>query len=251
MALRMEDIDHERCRPEYESGILEDLAWLGLIESGDFYRQTDNRDAHQAAVDVLLEMKLLYPCFCTRREIMEEAARGVSAPHGSDGPLYPGTCRELDPAEVQDRLNAGAPHTLRLNMEKAEAVTGPLTWHDRAAGMQKAEPARFGDVVLARRFDQFSYHLCCVVDDATQQIELVTRGHDLFDSTHVHRVLQSLLGLQTPEYHHHGLVVDARGMRLAKRSDSLSVRSLRENHWSPTKVLAEAVRMLETKPVRS
>jgi glutamyl-Q tRNA(Asp) synthetase len=245
MILRIEDIDRERCRPVYEAGILEDLAWLGLWSGGELHRQTDSLPAHQAAFARLQEAGLLYPCFCTRREILEQTARIASAPHGPDGPIYPGTCRTLPVGEAGELIAAGAPHVWRIDVLKAVVLVGALNWQDQEVGVAAAEPELFGDVVLARTFDQYSYHLCSVVDDAAQNVGLVTRGRDLFASTHIHRLLQALLDLPTPEYHHHPLVVDDHGVRLAKRADSLSLAHLRSQGLTPQEVLDEARRRLE------
>ncbi|MQX36555.1 tRNA glutamyl-Q(34) synthetase GluQRS [Roseospira navarrensis] len=239
--VRIEDIDAGRCRPEYEAAILEDLAWLGLTWETPVRRQSGHMDHYAAALDRLRAAGLLYPCFCTRKDIQAEIAASPSAPHGPDGPLYPGTCRALDPADVADRLAAGAPHALRLDMAAALArVGGPLSWHDAAAGPQAARPALFGDVVLARKDIPTSYHLAVTLDDAAQGITLVTRGRDLFEATHVHRLLQALLTLPTPAYHHHGLLTDEAGRRLAKRDNARALRTLRESGVSPAEARALA-----------
>ncbi|MBB4285273.1 tRNA glutamyl-Q(34) synthetase GluQRS [Roseospira goensis] len=239
--LRIEDIDTGRCRPAYETAILEDLAWLGLRWEGPVRRQTAHLAEHRAALDRLAAAGLLYPCFCTRKEIQAEIAASPSAPHGPDGPLYPGTCRALDPAARADRLAAGDPHALRLDMAAARArLGGPLPWYDAAAGWQQARPELFGDVVLARKDVPTSYHLAVTLDDAAQEITLVTRGEDLFPATHVHRLLQALLDLPVPQWHHHGLLTDETGRRLAKRDDARSLRSLRAAGADPAAVRARA-----------
>jgi len=174
----------------------------------------------------------VYPCFCTRKEV-EEA---VSAPHGPAGALYPGTCRGLSATAVEEKRLAGGAHALRLDVARARAATGELRWADRAAGEQVARPELLGDVVLSRKDIATSYHLAVVVDDALQGITLVTRGEDLFESTHVHRLLQELLGLPVPEWWHHRLVLDAAGKRLAKRDESLTLRALRERGVTPDEV---------------
>ncbi|MGE0748301.1 MAG: tRNA glutamyl-Q(34) synthetase GluQRS, partial [Rhodospirillales bacterium] len=193
--LRIEDIDRDRCRPEYEAAIFDDLAWLGLDWAPPAMRQSARFDAYRAALDRLQAQGLLYPCFCTRRDI--EAA--ATAPHlvqaGPDGPLYPGTCRRLPAGDRADRMARGDAFALRLDMAAATRLAGPLAWTDRGRGAQAAQPAQFGDVVLARKDTPASYHLAVVVDDAAQGIDLVTRGEDLFAATHVHRLLQALLGL--------------------------------------------------------
>ncbi|WP_299444075.1 tRNA glutamyl-Q(34) synthetase GluQRS [uncultured Rhodospira sp.] len=239
--LRLEDIDAGRCRPEFEAAILEDLAWLGLTWETPVWRQSARLEAYKAALDRLDAMGLLYPCFCTRKDILAEIAASPSAPHGPDGPLYPGICRAMDPGDRAARVAAGVPHALRLDMAAALArLSGPLVWHDAAAGPQTAAPTLFGDVVLARKDIPTSYHLAVTVDDAAQGITLVTRGLDLFHATHVHRLLQALLDLPTPAYHHHGLLTDDSGRRLAKRDNARALRTLREAGVTPAEARAMA-----------
>lgn len=238
--LRLEDIDRARCRPEFEAAIVEDLAWLGLAWSEPVRRQSDHLVDYAQALAALEGLGVLYPCFCTRADIQAEIAAAGQAPHGPDGPLYPGTCRRR-PAEERARLRAeGVAHALRLDVAKAAALPGPLTWHDRGRGVVRAEPAAFGDVVLARKDTPTSYHLAVTVDDHLQGVTLVTRGEDLFAATHVHRLLQALLGLDTPDYHHHRLLVDENGRRFAKRDKALTLRALREAGWSPAETRAMA-----------
>jgi len=234
--LRIEDIDAGRCDPAFEAAICEDLAWLGLSWAVPVRRQSAHMADYAAALARLRELGLLYPCFCTRHEIRDEIVRSGQAPHGPDGPHYPGTCKRLDPAQRRDRLAAGHDHALRLDVSAAAARAGPLTWHDRSKGAQTAIPRLFGDVVLARKDVATSYHLSVTVDDALQGITLVTRGEDLFPATHIHRLLQALLDLPVPEWHHHGLLVDADGNRLAKRSNAQSIRTLRAAGRTPAQV---------------
>ena len=238
--LRIEDIDGGRCRPEFEAAIEEDLAWLGLEWVRPVRRQSEHLGTYAEILAELHGRGLLYPCFCTRKEIRAEIARAAGAPHGPDGPLYPGTCRDLGDAERRARLAAGEPHALRLDVARAAAETGPLAWADRGRSEVAAEPAVFGDVVLARKDVATSYHLAVTLDDADQGISLVTRGEDLFAATHVHRLLQALLSLPVPRWHHHGLLCDAEGRRLAKRHDALSLRALREAGERPAAVRAMA-----------
>jgi glutamyl-Q tRNA(Asp) synthetase len=238
--LRIEDIDRTRCRPEYETAIAEDLAWLGLTWETPVRRQSEHMAEYRAAVDRLAAMNLVYPCFCTRAEIAAEIARSASAPQGPDGPRYPGTCRALTHDERAHRIAHGVNYALRLEMTAACARAGPLAFHDRARGETMAGPAQFGDIVLARKDAPASYHVAVVVDDAAQGVTLVTRGADLFESTHIHRVLQALLGLPTPGYHHHRLMVDDAGKRLAKRHDALSLRTLRAQGHTADQVRAMA-----------
>ncbi|WP_026988694.1 tRNA glutamyl-Q(34) synthetase GluQRS [Fodinicurvata fenggangensis] len=234
--IRMEDIDRSRCRPEYETAIFEDLAWLGLTWSEPVDRQSAQLDAYRQALDRLNEAGLLYPCFCTRRDITDEIARSERAPHGPEGPLYPGTCRQLTVQERQARMKDGATYAWRLDMAEALKRTPDLSWTDRQAGRQDARPELLGDVVLARKDISTSYHLSVVVDDARQGITLVTRGEDLFMASHLHRLLQALLDLPVPEWLHHRLVTDSQGQRLAKRHDSLSLDSLRQAGESPQEI---------------
>jgi glutamyl-Q tRNA(Asp) synthetase len=235
--LRIEDIDEGRCRPEFEAAIREDLAWLGLDWDGPVWRQSERLPVYAAALERLRAMGVLYPCFCTRKDIQAEIARIGSAPHGPDGPLYPGTCRGLSEAERAARLAAGVPHALRLDVAKAAALAGPLAWLDRDAGRRQACPELLGDAVLARKDLATSYHLSVVVDDAAQGVTLVTRGLDLFHATHLHRLLQALLDLPEPDYLHHRLLTDAAGARLAKRTDAASIRALRQAGRTPAEAL--------------
>lgn len=234
--LRIEDIDRGRCRPEFETAILEDLAWLGLTWEEPVLRQSDCFERYDHFLHTLEEAGLTYPCFCTRKEIQAEIEKAPSAPHGPDGPLYPGTCRALDPVEAQARVEAGEPHCIRFNMEKAVYMTGPLTFTDRRLGKIQVDGMSCGDVVLARKDTPTSYHLSVTVDDALQGVTLITRGEDLLHATHVHRLLQSLYGFPEPEYHHHPLLTDENGKRFAKRDKSLTLRSLREAGKSPDEI---------------
>ncbi|HEY9539486.1 MAG TPA: tRNA glutamyl-Q(34) synthetase GluQRS [Kiloniellaceae bacterium] len=240
--LRIEDIDADRARPEFEAAILEDLAWLGLVWEQPVRRQSDHLADYAQALAALEARGLVYPCFCTRKEIAAEIARAGAAPHGPAEAVYPGICRRLSADERASRRAAGDRFALRLDLTRAldaaEAAQGPLVWHDRGRGEQLCDPRPQGDVVLARKDLGTSYHLAVVVDDATQGVTLVTRGTDLFEATHVHRLLQALLGLPVPDYHHHRLLADAQGQRLAKRSDALSLRALRESGHSAADVIA-------------
>ncbi|MBC8239973.1 MAG: tRNA glutamyl-Q(34) synthetase GluQRS [Alphaproteobacteria bacterium] len=230
--LRVEDIDQTRCRPEYEAAMLEDLAWLGLVWEQPVRRQSEHMADYAAALETLTVAGLTYPCFCTRKQIAREIAAAPSAPHGPDGALYPGTCRGLSADERQDRIAGGAAYAIRLDSHLAAARVGPgLLWHDRQQGAQALQAGLHGDVVLARKDTPTSYHLAVTVDDALQGITLVTRGADLFAASHVHRLLQALLNLPTPEYDHHPLLRDAAGVRLAKRDGAISLAQWRrEGH---------------------
>ncbi len=238
--LRIEDIDPQRCRPEFERAILEDLAWLGLDWDGPVRRQSDHMADYQAALDRLTALGVVYPCFCSRKDIQAEIARAGHAPHGPDGPLYPGTCRSLPLAERADRIGAGAAYALRLDMAKAAALAGPLAWRDLRRGEQAAAPEILGDVVVARKDTPTSYHLSVTVDDHLQGVTRVIRGEDLFFATHLHRLIQALLDLDVPEWDHHGLLADESGVRLAKRTGARTLRALREAGHTPEQVRALA-----------
>lgn len=231
--LRIEDIDITRCKREFEDGIKEDLAWLGLTWEEPVLRQSDHFNRYETFLHSLEEAGLTYPCFCTRKEIQAEVANAPRAPHGPDGALYPGTCKHRDREEAQDLIARGKPHAIRLHMDKAAKLAGPLTFTDRAHGTIRVRPESCGDVVLARKDVPTSYHLAVTIDDALQHVTLVTRGDDLLHATHVHRVLQALLGLPEPEYHHHPLLTDESGKRFAKRDKAPTLLSLRESGHSP------------------
>lgn len=241
--LRHEDIDAARCKDEWRVAAEQDLWWLGLDWDEEALVQSRRGTAYQEALEKLRALGVLYPCFCTRREIQDEIARMGGAPQGPDGLLYPGTCRSLDEAVRAARMAGGIEHAWRIDTKKAMAMTGPLEWRDLRFGRQFATPECLGDAVLARKDAGTSYHLAVVVDDAWQDINLVTRGEDLLPSTHLHRLLQALLGLPVPDWEHHALVRDAAGRRLAKRHDDLAVCTLRREGWSPEQVLTEARRM--------
>ncbi|MBK1831160.1 tRNA glutamyl-Q(34) synthetase GluQRS [Verrucomicrobiaceae bacterium R5-34] len=235
--LRYEDIDGTRVRDEYYLDIERDLAWLGIQWDGTPLRQTDRLTDYAMAINLLKARGVIYPCFCTRREIQEEIQTMDGAPQGPEGPLYPGTCRNLSPEQRQHRIDAGEPHCWRLDTMAAAEQTGPLSFTDRIQGKIDVDPSLLGDVILARKDIATSYHIAVVVDDAMQEISDVTRGEDLLASTHVHRLLQELLGLPEPIYHHHRLILDAEGKRLAKRDKALSIQTLRERGASPAEVL--------------
>ena len=249
--LRIDDSDASRCRPEFEAAIYEDLHWLGLAWQLPVRRQSDCLAEYEAALDRLRALGLIYPCFCTRKEILAEAARALGAPHSAEGPLYPGTCRRLSADEIHARMQTGAVIALRLDSAKAHAlIDTPLTFLEYGAGPEGehgailAFPELLGDIVLARGgangLAGCSYHLAVVVDDAAQKIICITRGRDLFFATHIQRLLQAVLKLSVPEYLHHALAADEAGKRLAKRHDALSLRHFREQGMTPAAVRAMA-----------
>jgi glutamyl-Q tRNA(Asp) synthetase len=238
--LRIEDIDPSRCRPEFETGIIEDLAWLGLAWETPPRRQSEHLGEYRNALDALAARGLLYPCFCSRREIQAEIAASVGAPQGPEGPLYPGTCRGL-PGDIRARrIAAGEPYALRLDSAKAGEVAGPLSWEDLDRGSIQLEPGLLGDVVLGRRDAPASYHLAVTLDDHLQGVTLVTRGEDLLPATHVHRLLQALLGLEVPRWRHHRLLLNEKRERLAKRDGAMTLAALRAAGWAPADVRAMA-----------
>lgn len=226
--LRIEDIDGERSRRRFADEFLDDLAWLGLAWDGAVVRQSDRLAGYAAAGERLKALGVLYPCRCTRAEIAATASAT-----GPDGPVYPGTCRRraIDPA--------GA--AWRLDVARAQALAGPLEWRDERAGPQRATPEMFGDVVLLRKDLPASYHLAATLDDAADGVTLVTRGADLFAASHLHRLLQALLGLPVPVWHHHRLLVDGEGRKLAKRRGSPSLAD-RRRAGEDGRALAEALR---------
>jgi glutamyl-Q tRNA(Asp) synthetase len=247
--LRFEDIDRVRSKPEYESAVREDLAWLGISWSEPSLRQSERFSAYRAALERLEAEDLLYPCFCTRSEVAAEIARADEAPHGPDGALYLGTCLKLSAEERYDRLVSGMSYALRLDSGKAQTRVGSLSFHEHGRGPRGESgrivviPRLFGDVVLARKETPASYHLAVVIDDAYQGVTRVTRGDDLFGATHVHRTLQALLDIPAPEYAHHRLIRDALGAKLSKRSAALTLRSMRESGDSAQDVLGAVARL--------
>jgi glutamyl-Q tRNA(Asp) synthetase len=243
--VRLEDTDRVRSKPSFEAEILEDLRWLGLSWEEPVWRQSARAGAYLEALERLTQAGLVYPCFCTRKDIAAEVAQAAAAPQGPDGPLYAGTCRALGDAERRARMDASAPFAWRLDVARAARVAGDgLSFEETGAGPQgesgviSLEPGTYGDVVLARKDGVISYHLAVVVDDAAQGVTLVTRGNDLFASAHVHRLLQALLGLPVPRYRHHRLITDVSGKRLAKRDDATSLKALRAEGWTPEGIRA-------------
>lgn len=238
LLLRIEDIDATRCRPEYEAAIYEDLAWLGIEWEQPVRRQSEHFEAYRAALGRLDAMGLIYPSFESRAEIARLAAQREQRRRDPDGaPLYHGDAKFMPPAERARRMQAGEPYAIRLDMAAAITRSGPITWTESGAGPDggtgtasadpAANPAIWGDVILARKETPTSYHLAVVVDDAVQGITDVARGSDLFHATGVHRLLQTLLGLPQPAYHHHRLILDGDGRKLAKSTAATALRELR------------------------
>jgi glutamyl-Q tRNA(Asp) synthetase len=237
MLLRIEDIDTERCRPDFEQAIYEDLAWLGIDWGEPVRRQSEHFADYRAALTRLDALGVLYPSFESRAEIARLVAareRRAPWPRDPDGaPLYPGAAGALSAAERERRIAAGEPYALRLDLAAALARTGTLHWNESGAGpngetgLIAAEPQVWGNLVLARKEMPASYHLAVVIDDATQGVTQVVRGHDLFWATAIHRLLQALLGLPPPLYHHHRLLLDADGQKLSKSTRATALRALR------------------------
>jgi glutamyl-Q tRNA(Asp) synthetase len=235
--LRIEDIDPGRSRGEFETAIYEDLAWVGVDWERPVRRQSEHLADYAALLDRLDALGLLYPCFCTRQEI--EAA--LTAPHGPEGAIYPGTCRALDAAERARRVDPGQLFARRLDLGRALTAAGPLAWVESGATVAVdagAMQRTIGDVVLARKDVAASYHVAVVHDDALQGVTAVIRGEDLAFATPLHRLLQALLDLPTPEYRHHRLITDAAGRRLAKRDAAATLRALRESGATPAEIRA-------------
>ena len=235
--LRIEDIDGARCKEEFVGEIYEDLTWLGIEWDEPARIQSAHMDHYEQLLVQLEALRVLYPCFCTRREIEQEIGRAGGAPHAGETAVYPGICRGLSEAEQAEKMGTGAAYALRLDVAHAWRLVGEnLTWQDRLAGEIHAAPAKLGDVVLARKDVSTSYHLSVVADDALQGVNLIVRGEDLFESTHMHRLLQALLGFQVPQYLHHPLALDDEGKRFAKRDGSVTLQALREAGWTPADV---------------
>jgi glutamyl-Q tRNA(Asp) synthetase len=240
--LRIEDIDPTRCRPEYEQAIYEDLHWLGIEWEQPVRRQSEHFDEYRAVLDRLAQEGLVYPAFESRAEIARlVAARGKGWPQDPDGaPLYPGNARALPAAEQRQRIESGEPYALRLDLQAALArVQVPLRWTESGDGAShevKARPERWGDVTLGRKETPASYHLACVHDDALHGVTHIVRGLDLYESTSIHRLLQEILGLPMPAYHHHRLILDSDGKKLAKRTPSTTLRDLRAAGIGPDEI---------------
>lgn len=241
LLLRMEDIDRERCTPDLERSMLDDLAWIGFAWEQPVRRQSEHFALYQEALDRLIRMELVYPAFLSRKEIRLEIEKaGIDDwPRDPDGALlYPQAERELTRRERDRRLGTGQPYTWRLNMDRALETAGtPLAWfefcHEK---LVHAHPRDWGDVIIARRDMPTSYHLSVVIDDAVQGITHVVRGQDLFQATGVHRLLQQLFGIEPPAYHHHKLILDQDGKKMSKSRKGTSLRSLLFQGVTPQQV---------------
>lgn len=237
LLLRIEDIDWLRCKPAYIEQIFEDLSWLGLEWPEPVWRQSEHMAAYTTALDRLDKLRLLYPCFCSRKQIVERARD--QDPDGS--PLYGGNCRLMTASDRMKRMVAGEAYALRLDMRKAMVAGGKdITFIEQgegATGRLAIAPERWGDVVLARKDIGTSYHIAVVVDDAAQGITHVTRGQDLFAATDIHRLLQVLLELSAPVYCHHRLIGDDAGRKLSKSAEDQSLKSLRDLGVKPNDIL--------------
>lgn len=220
--LRFEDIDYTRCREEYYTQILNDLDFLELPWTGDALKQSSRQNSYTNALNTLKKKELVYPCYCTRRDIQQEISQVLNAPHGPEGAHYPGTCKLLSSSLKKD-----LPHCWRLNCDKAKSLFPELSFHDSSLGTVKVDTHLLGDIILSRKDIHTSYHLAVVIDDAHQGITEVTRAVDLLPSTHIHRILQTALNLPEPSYHHHPIVTDLHGERLAKRNQSYSIKQMR------------------------
>ena len=234
--LRIEDIDGPRSRPELADEFRRDLEWLGL-EWDEVPAQSTRLDSYADAARQLVERGFLYPCTCTRKQIAELSPR-----KGEDGVEYPGSCRSRCGSSPPQDSNAAA---LRLDLDRALAEVGELVWTDELAGSVVADPRMFGDVVIVRKDLPASYHLAATLDDAADGVTLVTRGNDLFDATHIHRLLQELLGLPVPHWYHHDLILDEDGQKLAKRRGSPPLAE-RRAAGEDGLVLAEQLRLRKT-----
>jgi len=227
--LRIEDIDHTRCRDKHTPQLIEDLNWLGLKWQGDVLKQSEHQSRYRAALEQLMEMGLIYPCFCSRKHVQQEIERMGIAPHAEDiGDPYPGICREIDLHQRKERA-LHERFAWRLDCAKAiNYLSEPLTWSDEHGHHHPVNLSALGDLIIGRKDIGISYHLAVVVDDAHQGISHVIRGKDLLPSTAIHRLLQALLKLPTPTYIHHPLLVNGDGRRLAKRGEATSLKRLRD-----------------------
>jgi len=249
LLLRIEDIYFDHARPEFEAAIMADLTWLGVAWTGDVMRQSERLEVYRSAVDTLVERGLLYPALMGRAKVRKFVAEkdkvGDILPRDPDGaPLYPGTERNWPQSRRQAAINGGDPYALRLDINRAVAEAGPLSWTERnpfdPSDVQtiEADPAAWGDVALARRGFPASYHLSVCLDDAEQGVTHIVRGGDLHAVTSIHRLIQKLLELPEPDYWHHRLILDEAGGKLSKSEGALALRAMREAGKSPDNIRA-------------
>ena len=244
--VRIEDTDVGRARPQFIDAILDDLAWLGLTWEVPVWRQSERLDIYAGHQLRLQRAGLLYPCFATRSEIAQAARSNPSAIDPDGAPLYPGLHKHLDPTEISHRINRGDAYALRLDVDKAIAVASakpgglPLTMAcfsiDGSTKTVTLDPKRWGDVVIARKDTGTSYHLAGVIDDAEQGVTHVCRGRDLAAASDIHRLLQVLLDLPPPLYHHHDLILDEAGRKLSKSAGDTALSQLRQSGWTSSQV---------------
>jgi glutamyl-Q tRNA(Asp) synthetase len=225
--LRFEDLDHTRVRENYYQSIENDLRWLALNWDQTPTKQSERTTYYQNALERLIEIDVVYKCFCTRKEIANEINNISNAPHETITSLYPNTCRSLSPVKKEQLINEGKSFSWRLNMKKASALYNDLYFTDLKYGLIKVNPELLGDVIIARKDIGFAYHLTVVIDDHFQKITHVTRGDDLLSSTHIHRILQKILDYDEPKYFHHSLITDENRKRLAKRDSPKSLQKMR------------------------
>ena len=225
--VRIEDIDQNRSRKIFEDSILEDLDWLEIKYDKKVRKQSDHLDDYKAAIDELNRLGVIYPCFCSRSDIKAEIMRAGNAPHEEENLFYPGTCRRLTNQERIEKLEKENNFAWRLNIRAAAKKIGRLIWQDIRLGSNTVPVGTIGDVVLARKDIPTSYHLSVTLDDHIQRIGLVSRGEDLVEATHIHKIIQMLLGLNTPIYFHHPLILDSTGKRLSKRNRAQTLKSLK------------------------
>jgi glutamyl-Q tRNA(Asp) synthetase len=225
--LRIEDIDSQRSSKLFEESIYEDLDWLEIKYDKDIRHQSNHMDDYKAAINELIELDMVYPCFCSRSAIKAEIMRAGNAPHEEDYSIYPGTCRRLTKKERNEKIDQNLSYAWRLNIRSASKKFGNLVWNDIRLGPYTVPVGIIGDVVIARKDTPTSYHLSATLDDHIQRIGLITRGEDLVSATHIHKILQVLLGLKSPQYFHHPLILDSKGVRLSKRTRAQTVKSLK------------------------
>lgn len=236
--LRFEDIDSSRVREPFYTQIIDDLSFLGLDFESPLLRQSEQSLAYETVLLKLQDLGLVYPCFCSRKQIDHEISLITHAPHGPEGALYPGTCKQLTASDLKQRKQANEIPSWRFDSQLASQLYPALSFQDDFLGEVGVDPTLLGDIILARKDIGTSYHIAVIHDDQQQGITDVTRGKDLLPSTHIHRVLQEALDYHAPHYHHHGLVLGSDGQRLAKRNDDLSIMSMRERGMQKEQILS-------------